>query len=140
MISQESRRLAGILLVVFPSVVYGGFALLGMLVDPASGYMNNPLRENLFRAGHAHAGVLLVLSLISLRYVDEAILSEFWKRFVRSSVPIAAILLPIAFFLSVTSPQATRPNGLIYLAYAGAVVLAVGLFALGVGLLRKKTS
>ena len=140
MISQESRRLAGILLVVFPSVVYGGFALLGMLVDPASGYMNNPLRQNLFRAGHAHAGVLLVLSLISLRYVDEAILSEFWKRFVRSSVPIAAILLPIAFFLSVASPQATRPNGLIYLAYAGAVVLAVGLFALGVGLLRKKTS
>ena len=140
MISQESRRLAGILLVVFPSVVYGGFALLGMLVDPASGYMNNPLRQNLFRAGHAHAGVLLVLSLISLRYVDEAILSEFWKRFVRSSVPIAAILLPVAFFLSVASPQATRPNGLIYLAYAGAVVLAVGLFALGVGLLRKKTS
>ena len=135
--TQESRRLAGILLVVFPSVVYGGYALLSMLIDPASGYMNNALRQNLFRAGHAHAGILLILSLVALRYVDEANLPELWRRYVRSSIPIAAILLPVAFFLSVASPEATRPNGVIYLAYAGAVVLAVGLFALGVGLIRK---
>jgi hypothetical protein len=79
-ISQESRRIAGILLVVFPTVLYGGYFLLTELISPGSGYMDNPLRQNLFRAGHAHAGVLLVLSLIALRYVDEAQLSEGWKR------------------------------------------------------------
>jgi hypothetical protein len=75
--------------------------------------------------------------LLVLRYVDDAKLSEGWKRYVRSSIPSAAILLPAAFFFSVLSPAATQPNGFIYLAYAGAAVLAVGLFALGVGLWRK---
>src|SRR5213595_881681 len=64
MISQESRRMAGILLVVLPTVIYGGVSLLTFLQNKESGYMDNPLRQNLFRAGHAHAGVLLVLSLV----------------------------------------------------------------------------
>lgn len=137
MMTQESRRLAGILLVVFPTVLYGGYFLLTQLVTPGSGYMENPLRQNLFRAGHAHAGVLLVLSLVALRYVDEANLSEGWKRYVRASIPSAAIFLPAAFFFSVLSPHSTAPNGFIYLAFAGALLLGTGLLALGVGLLRK---
>src|SRR5437773_1953365 len=139
MLSQESRRLAGILLVVLPTVMYGGVSLLMLLTNPDSGYMQNPLRQNLFRAGHAHAGVLLVLSLVALRYVDEARLSEGWKRHVRSSIPTAAILLPTAYFFSVLSPTATTPNAFIYLAYVGAIVLAIGVLALGVGLLRTKS-
>ena len=69
--SRESRRMAGILLVVLPTVMMGGVSLLTLLVWDAS-YANNPLRQDLWRAGHAHAGVLLVLSLLVLRYVDEA--------------------------------------------------------------------
>jgi hypothetical protein len=137
LMSEKSRRLAGILLVVLPTVVYGGYTLLTMLINPASGYTTNPLRQNLFRAGHAHAGVLLVLSLVALRYVDEARLSERWKWYVRSSIPSAAIFLPAAFFFSVISPRATQPSSVIYLAYVGAVVLSVGLIALGIGLLRR---
>ena len=98
--------------------------------------MDNPLRQNLFRAGHAHAGVLLVLSLVVLRYVDEARLSNGWKTFVRSSVPSAAILLPVGFFFSILSPAATAPNGFINACFVGAALLAAGLFTLGVGLLR----
>lgn len=138
MLSSESRRTAGILLVVLPTVLYGGVTLLTWLISPGSGYMDNPLRQNLFRAGHAHAGVLLVLSLVALRYVDEARLSEGWKSFVRFGIPSAAIFLPAAFFFSVLSPGAVQPNGFIYLAYVGAVVLAVSLLALGVGLLSSR--
>ena len=140
MIDRESRRLAGILLVGLPTVMYGGVSLLGFLLDRSSGYMENPLRQNLFRAGHAHAGVLLVLSLVVLRYVDEANLSAAWKWFARLSAPVAAILLPLAFFLSVVSPRATQPNSMIYLAFVGALELAVGMVALGVGLLRARAT
>jgi hypothetical protein len=132
----ESRRLAGILLVVLPSVMLGGVSLLSLLVwDPA--YAANPLRQDLWRAGHAHAGVLLILSLVVLRYVDEADLSPGGKSLVRHAVPLAAILMPVAFFLSVLSPDAQRPNGLIYLAYAGAAAAALGVIVLGIGLLRR---
>jgi hypothetical protein len=91
--SRESRRLAGILLIVLPTVMFGGVSILTLLInDPA--YMGNPLRQDLWRAGHAHAGVLLVLSLVALRYVDEANLSPGLKGFARSSIPLSAILLP----------------------------------------------
>jgi uncharacterized membrane protein len=134
--SAESRRLAGVLLILLPAVIFGGVSILSLLIgDP--GYMENPLRQDLWRAGHAHAGVLLVLSLIVLRYVDEASLSARAKWFIRYSVPSAAILLPAAFFLSVLSPEAQEPNGLISLAYVGAVLLAAGVLTLGVGLIRK---
>ncbi len=135
--SHESRRLAGILLVVFPTVIYGGASLLNLLISSQSGYTENPLRQDLWRAGHAHAGVLLILSLVVLRYVDEAALSDRLKGLVRHAVPSAAILLPTAFFLSMLSPTATEPNSLIYLAFVGAVLLAAGLMTLGAGLLRK---
>src|SRR5262245_16490045 len=133
--SPESRRLAGILLLVLPTVMIGGISLLTLLVgDPA--YAANQLRQDLWRAGHAHAGVLLVLSLVFLRYVDDTQLSNAVKRFVRFSVPSSAILLPAAFFLSVLSPQAQKPNPLIYLAYVGAVLLGSGVLTLAVGLIR----
>jgi len=135
--SPQSRRAAGILLVVLPTVIFGGVSLLSLLLSPQSGYMNNPLRQNLWRAGHAHAGVFLVLSLVALRYVDEAILPDRAKNLVRWLLPSSAILLPAAFFLSVLSPNATEPNALVYLAYVGAVALATSLVILGVGLLRK---
>jgi hypothetical protein len=134
--SPESRREAGILLVILPTVLYGGVTILRLLIsDP--GYAQNQLRQDLWRAGHAHAGVLLLLSLITLRYVDEAKLSNGAKRIVRSFIPLSAILLPAAFFFSVLSPKATEPNGFIYLAYVGAVILAIGLLLLGIGLIRK---
>jgi hypothetical protein len=134
--SRESRLLAGILLVVLPTVMFGGTSLLNFLTSNAEGYVDNPLRHDLFRAGHAHAGVYLVLSLVILRYVDETALGAGWKWLARIGAPIAAILIPAAFFLSVASPQARQPNGLINLAYVGALFLAAAVLTLGVGLIR----
>jgi hypothetical protein len=132
-----SRRLAGILLIVLPSVMWGGVTLLTMLINDPS-YMANPLRQDLWRAGHAHAGVLLVLSLVALRYVDEAVLSPALKHFARVAAPTAAILMPLGFFLSMLSPNAEQPNAMIGFTYAGAVVLAAGVVTLGVGLVRRR--
>jgi uncharacterized membrane protein len=134
--SRESRILAGVLLITFPTVIIGGMSLLYMLTNEPE-YAANQLRQDLWRAGHAHAGVYLVLALVVLRYVDDAALSPGWRWFVRLAAPVAAILLPVAFFCSMLSPQATEPSGLINLAYAGGALLALGLFVLGIGLVRQ---
>jgi hypothetical protein len=132
----ESRLLAGVLLIILPTVMVGGVSILSLLIGDPS-YTENPLRQDLWRAGHAHAGVWLILALVALRYVDEARLSNAMKRLVRGAIPIAAILVPAAFFLSVLSPDAKAPNGLIYLAYVGAALLALGVLVLGIGLVRR---
>jgi hypothetical protein len=137
-VSGESRKLAGILLLLVPTVAFGGTSILRLLIDDPR-YTENALRQDLWRAGHAHAGVLLILALVTLRYVDEANLSERVRHLVRHAVPAAAILLPAGFFLSVLSPDATEPNALVNLAYLGFAVLSVGLLTLGVGLLRQRS-
>src|SRR5262249_4276277 len=134
--TRESRMFAGVLLVIIPTVMYGGLTLLSLIIGNSPGVYDNPLRHDLWRAGHAHAGVYLILSLVILRYVDEALLSPFWKWIARTGAPIAAILIPAAFFLSVASPTAKEPNGLMNLAYVGAAFLAAAVVSLGVGLIR----
>jgi hypothetical protein len=137
--SPESKKVAGAILIILPTVMIGGVSILSLLIGDAQ-YMRNELRQNLWRAGHAHAGVFLILALVALRYVDEASLSAGMKWFVRLTIPSAAILLPVAFFFSVLRADAKEPNSIIYLAYVGAVVLAAGVIVLGVGLLRGRAA
>jgi hypothetical protein len=59
-----------------------------------------------------------------------------WTWLARTGAPIAAILIPAAFLLSVASPTAKEPNGLKNLAYIGAAFLAAAVLSLGVGLIR----
>jgi hypothetical protein len=134
--SAASLRTAGVIMVLVPTIAYGGVALLGFISRRTPGYLDNPVRQNLFRAGHAHAGVLVILALVGLLYVDQADLSDGLKQMVRSLLVLPPILMPIGFFLSVVSPRAERPNRMILFVYAGAVSLAVGALTLGIGLLR----
>lgn len=134
--SSESLSLAGIVLVVVPTIEFGGISLLRFITKRAPGYLDNPTRRALFAAGHAHAGVLVLLALVGLLYVDDAALSATAKTLVRESLVAAPILMPAGFFLSIVSPRAIRPGRLIALVYLGAASLAVGTVTLGVGLLR----
>ncbi|MGY1808853.1 hypothetical protein ACI8AF_15905 [Blastococcus sp. SYSU D00669] len=135
MLSTESRILAAVLLIAVPTVELGGLALLAMLTRRDPGFVGNPLRQGMFRAGHAHAGVWIVLALVAMLYVDRADLASGLAWVVRICFAAAPILMPLGFFLSVTSPDAQRPNGAIALVYAGGAVLAVGAITLGIGLL-----
>lgn len=135
--SPDVIRTAAVLLVVFPTVVFGGVSILFLWITRRHPYLrDNPLRSRLWTAGHAHAGVLLVLSLVALLLLEHAQLGQAGRRLVQWAFPLAAILLPVAYFLSVLPADTRRPNRLINLAYLGAVSLTVGMLTLGIGLLR----
>jgi hypothetical protein len=135
-ISNVARLLCGVILITVPTIEFGGVFLLKMLRRREAGYMDNPIRQNLFRAGHAHAGVIVILSLICQVLVDSIILPDALAWIVRIGVPAAAILIPAGFFLSVAPPRSERPNGAIQLVYLGAGILAISVLILGVGLVR----
>lgn len=134
--SPESRRLAGFLLILVPGVAFGGVSILSMILGQTPGYLDNEVRQSLWRAGHAHAGVMLILALVLLRYVDETALTGRWRWLARHGVPLAAILMPAGFFLSVLSPDATQPNALISLVFVGGLFLVGGVATMGIGLVR----
>jgi hypothetical protein len=134
--TRDARLLSGIILITVPTIQYGGYFLLTSLVNRGSGYMENPLRQNFFRAGHAHAGVIVILSLVCQMLADAAVLPSSLIWFVRICVPLSAILISAGFFFSMLPPTATQPNGAISLIYVGAIILAISVLTLGVGLLR----
>jgi hypothetical protein len=136
--SRATRLMAGLILVLVPTIQLGGSFLLASLIDRESGYMTNALRQNFFRAGHAHAGVLTILSLVGQILVDAARLSPTMQWLVRVGMPVAGILISAGFFMSMLAPTATEPSRAIALVYAGAALLAGSVVSLGVGLLRAK--
>jgi hypothetical protein len=128
--------MAGIILITVPTIQYGGYFLLTSLMNKSSGYMENPLRQNFFRAGHAHAGVIVILSLVCQMLADGTVLPSPLLWAVRIGVPLSAILISSGFFFSVLPPTASQVSGAVALIYAGAVILALAVVTLGIGLLR----
>jgi hypothetical protein len=131
-LSDASRVLAGILCLSLVTVESGGLLMFRILrgQQPAT-----PIQQAFFRAGHAHAGVYLILGLVAQVLVDATTLSGVAEWVARAFIPIAALMLPGGFFLSVIKPGTTEPNRLVALVPAGGVVLAIGLATLGIGLL-----
>lgn len=134
--TREARIMAGIILLTVPSIQYGGYFLLTSLIDRNSHYMDNALRQNFFRAGHAHAGVFVLFALVCQILADSATLPPSLLWLARIGIPLAAILIPAGFFLSMPSPTATQPNALVALIYVGIISLAASVVTLGIGLLR----
>src|SRR5262249_45721518 len=135
-VADVTRVMCGITLITVPSIEFDGAFLLRMLRTREAGYVDNKLRQDLFRAAHSHAGVIVMLSLGCQLLVDWIVVPDALAWFVRIGVPATAILMPLGFFLSVASPHAERPGGAINLVYAGALVLAASVLILGVGLVR----
>ncbi|MFC4062155.1 hypothetical protein ACFOWE_27955 [Planomonospora corallina] len=133
--SPSSLSTAGVLLITVPAVAFGGVSLLAHIMRDLPGYLDNPVRRGLWRAGHAHAGVLVLFTLVAVLYLDHADLSGDLKALARTLIAAAPILMPLGFFLSVARPSDTRPNKLIWLVPLGGVSLGAGTLLLGIGLL-----
>jgi len=131
-LSAEARLTAGILLLSIVAVESGGLYMLRIVRRqvPATGF-----QISFARAGHAHAGVLVVFGLLCQLFADATGLSQPWATVARSGVPLAAILMPAGFFFSSMGAGRTEPNRFIWLVYAGALSLTIGVVTLGIGLL-----
>jgi hypothetical protein len=116
-----------------PTIVLGGLTVLGVITGGAAGVPGpelTALQTTLYRAGHAHAGVLVILSLLLQVMLDHVRLSAGTAWSARIAAPLAAILVPGGFF-GLAHLAALR-----VLLYAGATLLVYATLAVGIGLLR----
>ena len=132
LLSDTSQQLAGILFLALVTVETGGLYMLKIVRSRPD---VTPFQEKFARAGHAHAGVLLVLALVCQPFVDATNLPAPWAWVARSGVAVSALLMPGGFFFSSMGGGRTEPNRLIALVLVGAALLAVSLATLVVGLL-----
>jgi hypothetical protein len=133
----ETKRMAGIIILTVPTIAYGGYFLLTVLSGQANELALTDFQKAMFRAGHAHAGVLVILALVALPYVEAAKLGKTWKLIVSNCFPVAAVLVSGGFFASAIGAGLTQPNQFIVILYLGVATLIFGLITLGIGLVRK---
>lgn len=132
LLSAGARSTVAILLLSIVAIESGGLFMLSIVRRHR---VTTPFQQAFFRAGHAHAGVLVTLSLVCLLVADAAQLSGTLAMIGRNAVPLAAILMPAGFFFSAAGPGTTAPNRFILLLYAGAASLAIGVASLGIAML-----
>jgi len=111
-------------------VMFGGYSLLSLLQKRGL----RPEQRALFRAGHAHAGVLLVMSLVAYRYLESTPLSAV-AQLGASSALLAGILLQSGgfFWHAFVDKDGTAFGA--RMTTAGAALIAAAVLALVYGLL-----
>lgn len=136
--TNESRKVSGYLLVSVPTIIYGGYFLLNVLSGQHDGLQLNDFQKSMFRAGHAHAGVLLILALVVQLFIDHITVSNRWRLLMRLSFPVSTVLISLGFFAAAAGTQITKPTEFIFILYVGIALFISGLVALGIALIRQR--
>jgi hypothetical protein len=119
-------------LLLLISVEYGGWSLLGFLTG--RGQLGE-FREQFFRAGHAHAGVLLVLSLVYFLYLDRTGYSTGVQWLAGLLLLLGILAQSGGFFIHLGLGQKNRSSLGTIVTRTGALLLGAALIVLAIGLL-----
>lgn len=133
-LSDSAQTTAGAVVLAAITVTTGGYFLTRVVRGAVP---TTDFQRAFYRAGHAHAGVLITLGLVCLLLTEATGLTGLAGWLARTGVLVSAILMPAGFFLSALGRRRTQPNGFIVLLWVGAAFLIIGLGVLGVGLLME---
>lgn len=116
--------------IALPTVMYGGYSLLRLLNQ---GDQLTPFQATWFRAGHAHAGVLLLMSLLYFLFLGQTALGPAAKQVGCITVFVGILMQSGGFFLHMIVGRANEPSVGTSVTTAGAVLLvtAIGILIYG---------
>lgn len=118
-------------LISLPTVIFGGYSLLRLLKSRKL----TASQVTFFRAGHAHAGVLLVMSLSYYTFLRQTAIGDFGTWLACILLMIGILAQSGGFFIQLI-PFKSEKNMLgMYVTTAGAVLLAFDLLYLAYGLI-----
>jgi len=118
--------------IALPTVMFGGYSLLRLLNE---GDRLTPFQATWFRAGHAHAGVLLLMSLLYTTFLDQTSLSAAVKHTACLAVFVGVLAQSGGFFLHMGLGQPNQASIGTTVTVTGAVLLASAIGVLVYGLI-----
>lgn len=134
--SPQARLFSGLILIVVPTIIYGGLTVLGVV---SGGHYGAPAPPDLtpsqitfYRAGHAHAGVLVLLALFIQIALDHVSLPLALVGPLRVAAVVCPLLVSGGFFGLAHFPPLRA------LLYLGAATLTLTTVAVGAGLIRAR--
>ena len=117
--------------IAIPTVMYGGYALLGMLTRGGL----SEFQQTYFRAGHAHAGVLLLMALLYHHYMELTALSPGMKVGGAALFLVGILAQSGGFFLHMLVGRPGEPSLGTTVTSLGALLLASAVLILLYGLI-----
>lgn len=126
-----TTALTAITLISIPTVMFGGFSLLRLR---AAGRLSD-YQAAFFRAGHAHAGVLLVLTLAALDVAARFDLSEGLTWVAGLLLLVGTLAQSGGMFIHMGIGRPGKWSWGNTVTTIGAVLLAAGLLSLAVGVI-----
>ena len=132
----RTRVLTALVLFAIVTVEFGGWSLLGLLTNQNG---LTPFQEQFFRAGHGHAGVLLILALAFLVIAERTSMSETSQSWLGITFLVGVVLQSGGFFLHMAIGEEGAASAGTWITRTGALMLAIALVSLGVGVLRSSS-
>jgi hypothetical protein len=117
--------------IALPTVMFGGYSLLQLL---NRGDVLTPFQVTWFRAGHAHAGVLLVMSLLYYMFLDKTSLSPTVKHAACVALFVGILAQSGGFSLHMLMGQPNQASIGTAVTVTGAILLACAVVVLIYGL------
>jgi hypothetical protein len=117
--------------IALPTVMFGGYSLLQLL---NRGDVLTPFQVTWFRAGHAHAGVLLVMSLLYYTFLEKTSLSAAIKHGACVALFVGILAQSGGFFLHMVMGQPNQTSIGTAVTVTGAILLACAVVVLVYGL------
>jgi len=130
---EPTRIFSIIAWILLPTVMFGGYSLLSLLI---AGDVLTPFQVPFFRAGHGHAGVLLVVALLYHTYLDKTALPDRVKWLACAAMLAGALMVSGGFFLHMAAGAEGQSSVGTLITTIGAVVLALDSFLLAYGLIK----
>jgi hypothetical protein len=133
--SNAARWMIAIAFISLPTIAFGGTFLLSILRRTSGTENITEEQRHYFRAGHAHAGVLVTLGIIGQLVLDESRLGDSLDWALRIGLFVAPLLISGGFFGGAPRQAGGPTTPLIKLVPLGAVVLSLTTLGVGIGLL-----
>lgn len=122
--------------VALPAVMFGGAFLLQRSLNHTGG--PTPFQLNWIRAGHAHGGVLMLMSLLYYTFLDQTSLPGSVKRAACAALFVGVLSQFGGFFLHAIIGQPNQASIGTAVTASGAVLLAGAIIVLVYGLITAR--
>lgn len=133
--SDATRWMVALAFISLPTIAFGGYFLLTILKKQAGTENISSIQREYFKAGHAHAGVLVTLSIIGQLVLDHSLFNDAVTWALRIGLFAAPLLISGGFFGGAPNTPEAKPGGLVKLISVGAVVMSISTIGVGLSLL-----
>ena len=133
--SDEARWMLAFAFISLPTLAFGGYFLLTILKKQAGTENISSIQREYFRAGHAHAGVLVILAIIGQVVLDYSLFNETLVWAMRIGLVVAPLFISGGFFGGAPRTPDAQPGALVRLIPIGAVVMSLSTIGVGLSLL-----